>query len=109
MMRVAQVSPLYESVPPRPYGGTERVVHSLTAELVRRGDGDRDSRPPARPVAAGCRKRLRTGVYRAHQSGETGGSPHRDCAKGGHAPEDCCKDRKCRPKVFRGADTTPSG
>jgi glycosyltransferase involved in cell wall biosynthesis len=36
-MRIAQVSPLYESVPPRFYGGTERVVSILTEELVRRG------------------------------------------------------------------------
>ena len=36
-MRIAQVSPLFESVPPRMYGGTERVVHWLTTELVRRG------------------------------------------------------------------------
>lgn len=36
-MRVAQVAPLYESVPPARYGGTERVVSYLTEELVRRG------------------------------------------------------------------------
>ena len=36
-MRIAQVSPLYECVPPRLYGGTERVVSYLTEELVRRG------------------------------------------------------------------------
>jgi glycosyltransferase involved in cell wall biosynthesis len=36
-MRIAQVAPLYESVPPRLYGGTERVVAHLTNELVRRG------------------------------------------------------------------------
>jgi len=36
-MRIAQVSPLYESVPPRLYGGTERVVCWLTEELVRQG------------------------------------------------------------------------
>ncbi|HBJ82876.1 MAG TPA: glycosyl transferase [Verrucomicrobiales bacterium] len=36
-MRIAQVSPLYESVPPRGYGGTERVVSYLTEELVRLG------------------------------------------------------------------------
>jgi glycosyltransferase involved in cell wall biosynthesis len=36
-MRIAQVSPLYESVPPKLYGGTERVVHYLTEELVRMG------------------------------------------------------------------------
>ncbi len=36
-MRIAQVSPLYESCPPRLYGGTERVVSHLTEELVRQG------------------------------------------------------------------------
>src|SRR5581483_326503 len=36
-MRIAQVSPLYESVPPKNYGGTERVVSYLTEELVRQG------------------------------------------------------------------------
>jgi glycosyltransferase involved in cell wall biosynthesis len=36
-MKIAQVSPLYESVPPRGYGGTERVVSYLTEELVREG------------------------------------------------------------------------
>jgi len=36
-VRIAQVSPLYERVPPRLYGGTERVVSYLTEELVRRG------------------------------------------------------------------------
>jgi glycosyltransferase involved in cell wall biosynthesis len=33
-MRIAQVAPLYESVPPRLYGGTERVISYLTEELV---------------------------------------------------------------------------
>src|SRR4030095_9670498 len=37
MLRIAQVAPLYERVPPLLYGGTERVVASLTDELVRRG------------------------------------------------------------------------
>src|SRR5690242_7506294 len=36
-MRIAQVAPLYESVPPKTYGGTERVVSWLTEELVRLG------------------------------------------------------------------------
>ena len=36
-MRIAQVAPLYEAVPPKLYGGTERVVSLLTEELVRRG------------------------------------------------------------------------
>ncbi|HWB81198.1 MAG TPA: glycosyltransferase family 4 protein [Nannocystaceae bacterium] len=36
-MRIAQVAPLYESVPPKLYGGTERVVSFLTEALVRQG------------------------------------------------------------------------
>lgn len=36
-MKIAQISPLYESVPPKLYGGTERVVHYLTDELVAQG------------------------------------------------------------------------
>jgi glycosyltransferase involved in cell wall biosynthesis len=36
-MRIAQVAPLYESVPPAQYGGTERVVSWLTEELISLG------------------------------------------------------------------------
>ena len=36
-MRIAQIAPLYERVPPVMYGGTERVVSYLTEELVRQG------------------------------------------------------------------------
>jgi glycosyltransferase involved in cell wall biosynthesis len=36
-MRIAQVAPLYESVPPKLYGGTERVVSYLTEALVQQG------------------------------------------------------------------------
>ena len=36
-MRIAQIAPLLESVPPRLYGGTERVVSYLTEALVERG------------------------------------------------------------------------
>jgi glycosyltransferase involved in cell wall biosynthesis len=36
-MRIAQVAPLFERVPPHQYGGTERVVSYLTEELVARG------------------------------------------------------------------------
>src|SRR5437588_547512 len=36
-MRIAQVAPLTEAVPPKFYGGTERVVHWLTEELVALG------------------------------------------------------------------------
>ena len=36
-MRIAQVAPLYERVPPKLYGGTERIVSYLTEELVKQG------------------------------------------------------------------------
>jgi glycosyltransferase involved in cell wall biosynthesis len=56
-MRIAQVAPLYESVPPKYYGGTERVVSYLTEELVRQGHevtlfASGDSETAARLVAA---------------------------------------------------------
>jgi glycosyltransferase involved in cell wall biosynthesis len=55
-MRIAQVSPLHESVPPKLYGGTERVVSYLTEELVRMGHevslfGSGDSETRARLVS----------------------------------------------------------
>jgi glycosyltransferase involved in cell wall biosynthesis len=37
LMKIAQIAPLCESVPPRFYGGTERIVSYLTEELVRQG------------------------------------------------------------------------
>jgi glycosyltransferase involved in cell wall biosynthesis len=54
-MRIAQVAPPYESVPPARYGGTERVVSTLTEELVRLGHdvtlfASGDSRTSARLV-----------------------------------------------------------
>jgi glycosyltransferase involved in cell wall biosynthesis len=54
-MRIAQVSPLYESVPPCLYGGTERIVYYLTEELVKKGHdvtlfASGDSRTSARLV-----------------------------------------------------------
>ncbi|HWA99261.1 MAG TPA: glycosyltransferase family 4 protein [Pirellulales bacterium] len=56
-MRIAQVAPLYESVPPQLYGGTERVVSWLTEELVRLGHevtlfASGDSQTSAKLVAA---------------------------------------------------------
>jgi hypothetical protein len=36
-IKIAQIAPLMESVPPRLYGGTERIVSYLTDELVRLG------------------------------------------------------------------------
>jgi glycosyltransferase involved in cell wall biosynthesis len=62
-MRIAQVAPLYESVPPQRYGGTERVVSYLTEELVRQGHevtlfASGDSLTEARLVPA-CKQALR--------------------------------------------------
>ena len=56
-MKIAQVAPLYESVPPKYYGGTERVVSYLTEELVQQGHdvtlfASGDSETAARLVAA---------------------------------------------------------
>src|SRR5262245_9613327 len=36
-MKIAQIAPLIESVPPKPYGGTERIVSFLTEQLVEMG------------------------------------------------------------------------
>lgn len=63
LMKIAQIAPLYESVPPKFYGGTERVVSYLTEELVRQGHevtlfASGDSVTQARLVAA-CRRSLR--------------------------------------------------
>ena len=62
-MKVAHVAPLYESVPPKFYGGTERVVSWLTEEMVRQGhevtlfaSGDSVTRAN---LVAGCHRALR--------------------------------------------------
>jgi len=62
-MKIAQVAPLFESVPPQCYGGTERVVSYLTEELVRQGHqvtlfASGDSVTQAHLVAA-CPRALR--------------------------------------------------
>jgi glycosyltransferase involved in cell wall biosynthesis len=59
-MKIAQIAPLAESVPPRLYGGTERVVSYLTEELVRLGHdvtlfASGDSQTRARLVACAPR------------------------------------------------------
>ena len=62
-LKIAQVAPLYESVPPKYYGGTERVVSYLTEALVSLGhdvtlyaSGDSVTSAKLRPV---CRNALR--------------------------------------------------
>lgn len=56
-MKIAQVAPLYESVPPKLYGGTERVVSYLTETLVKLGhevtlyaSGDSETTAKLRPM-----------------------------------------------------------
>jgi glycosyltransferase involved in cell wall biosynthesis len=62
-VKIAQVAPLYESVPPQLYGGTERIVSYLTEELVRLGhevtlfaSGDSTTRAELVPM---CERSLR--------------------------------------------------
>jgi glycosyltransferase involved in cell wall biosynthesis len=62
-MRIAQIAPLHERVPPKHYGGTERVVSFLTEELVRQGHdvtlfASGDSRTSAKLVRC-CEMALR--------------------------------------------------
>ena len=62
-LRIAQVAPLYESVPPALYGGTERIVHYLTEALVELGHevtlfASGDSCSSARLIAP-CARALR--------------------------------------------------
>jgi glycosyltransferase involved in cell wall biosynthesis len=62
-LRIAQLAPLYERIPPKLYGGTERVVSYITEELVRRGHdvtlfASGDSESKARLVP-GCAHALR--------------------------------------------------
>jgi glycosyltransferase involved in cell wall biosynthesis len=62
-LRIAQVAPLYERIPPKLYGGTERVVSYITEELVRRGHqvtlfASGDSETGAQ-LAPGCSQALR--------------------------------------------------
>src|SRR5947207_6604700 len=64
-MKIAQVAPLSESVPPHRYGGTERVVSYLTEQLVRQGEevtlfASGDSKTAARLIPI-CPRSLRLG------------------------------------------------
>ncbi|HET9845733.1 MAG TPA: glycosyltransferase family 4 protein [Nitrospira sp.] len=68
-MKIAQVSPLWESVPPKLYGGTERIVSYITEELVRQGHdvtlfASGDSVTQAK-LEAPCHQalRLNTGIF----------------------------------------------
>jgi glycosyltransferase involved in cell wall biosynthesis len=68
-LRIAQVAPLRVSVPPVDYGGTQRIVHLLTEELVRRGhqvtlfaSGDSQTSGCLRPISeSSLYEAMRTG------------------------------------------------
>jgi hypothetical protein len=69
-MRIAQVAPLAEPVPPKGYGGSERVVSWLTGELVQQGrdvtlfaSADSDTKAKLIPCA---RRALRLAGFRDH-------------------------------------------
>ncbi|MFK3648599.1 glycosyltransferase family 4 protein [Lysobacter enzymogenes] len=71
-MKIAQISPLYEAVPPRLYGGTERVVAHLCDALVEAGHevtlfatADADTRAELAPVRAGAIRLDRAGFASA--------------------------------------------
>lgn len=62
-VKIAQIAPLYESVPPKYYGGTERIVYQLTEALVEQGhevtlyaSGDSITSAKLRPM---CQRSLR--------------------------------------------------
>jgi glycosyltransferase involved in cell wall biosynthesis len=66
-MRIAQVAPLMEAVPPKLYGGTERIVWWLTEELVRQGHdvtlfATADSRTSAKLIPAAPRALRLAGI-----------------------------------------------
>jgi len=82
-MRIAQVAPLIESVPPKHYGGTERIVSYLTEELIRCGHevtlfGSGDSMTNARLIAP-CRRSL---------TGKENRSSDRNCQASANAAQD---------------------
>ncbi len=68
-MNIAQVSPLWESVPPQRYGGTERIVSYITEELIRLGhevvlfaSGDSCTAAKLEPICDPS-LRLKTGIF----------------------------------------------
>ena len=87
IMRIAQIAPLYESVPPHAYGATERIVHYLTEALVARGHdvtlfASGDSRTSAHLVPS-CERALwrdrnvwDTQAHHLHQLGQLARRAH---------------------------------
>src|SRR6266508_1409551 len=72
-LRIAQVAPPLDPVPPRAYGGTERIVYELATELNRRGHdvttfASGDSEPPGKHVVTAPRA-LRPAGFGGDSSG----------------------------------------
>ena len=92
-MRIAQVAPLVESVPPRLYGGTERIVSYLTEELVELGHevtlfASGDSQTRAR-LRAGSPRALRFDRTCRDPIAYHGGQVSLDCSDGPNDPREC--------------------
>ena len=84
-MRIAQVAPLAEAVPPKLYGGTERVVSWLTEELVRQGHdvtlfASGDSLTSA-TLVPGCAKGFTPRRYQRSFGNDAGDAPRRPPAR----------------------------
>ena len=101
-MRIAQVAPLSEAVPPKFYGGTERVVSWLTEELVRLGHdvtlfASGDSQTSAKLVAC-VPEGLRLAGLRDHTSSHlvmlTGCAAARTSSTSSISTSICCR-RRC--------------
>jgi len=67
-LKIAQIAPLWVSVPPKKYGGTERIVYYLTEELVKRGHkvtlfASGDSKTSARLIPGWPKSLLKEKMY----------------------------------------------
>jgi glycosyltransferase involved in cell wall biosynthesis len=97
-MRIAQIAPLHEAVPPKLYGGTERVVSFLTEELVAQGHevtlfASGDSVTSARLEAIWpprCGSTRRSAIR----------SRHPKCLASRHAPENRRESGSRRPRIL---------
>ena len=75
-MRIAQVAPLYEAVPPGAYGGTERVIASLCDGLVAEGTRSRLFAPETSETAARAGSLRRTAAHAVECGGAGEPRPH---------------------------------
>lgn len=74
-LRIAQIAPIWHRIPPKQYGGTERVVSALTEELVKRGHevtlfATGDSVTSANLISTQPRSLSEAGIKNANTAGE---------------------------------------